>query len=131
MASDMADSANTGVTLTAVKGCLVATLHADLNDSAFEHIRTATLHSVHRHGTTSIVFDLSAVRLLDRHEYEQLCALVAMLRLLGCRTLLVGFSAGLVAYLVSQDVQLGGMEVARGLEEALERLIPQLGTRTP
>lgn len=125
MGSSMADSVSAGVTLTAVKGCLVATLHADLHDTSFEQIRAATLDSVYRQDTVAVIFDLSAVRLLDQCEFEQLRALAAMLRLLGCRTVLVGLSAGLVAYLVSQDLSISGIEVARGLEEALDRLIPQ------
>ena len=127
----MADTGSAGVTLTAVKGCLVATLHADLQDNAFDQIRTATLERVYSNETEAVIFDLSAIRLLDTHEYEQLRSLAEMLRLLGCRTVLVGLSAGLVAYLVSQDVNTHGLETARGLEEALERLIPQVRGAKP
>ena len=119
------DIANAGVTLTAVKGCLVATLHADLHDQAFEQIRNATLDKVVGTGAISVIFDMSAVRLLDCHEYAKLGQLLEMLRLLGCRTMLVGISAGVVAYLVSQDVDIRHIHAERGLEEAFDRLIPR------
>ena len=61
---------------------------------------------------------------MDQHEFGQLQEIAAMLRLLGCRTVLVGLSAGLVAYLVSNDVNTSGLETERGLEDALEKLIP-------
>lgn len=120
----MADTGSPGVTLTAVKTCLVATLHADLQDTAFEQIRAATLQRVYSTETLAVIFDLSAVRLLDSLDYEQLRDLAAMLRLLGCRTVLVGLSPGVVAYLVSQDVSTRGIELARDLEDALDRLVP-------
>lgn len=120
----MSQGSNAGVTLTAVKGCLVATLHANLHDTAFEQIREATLDRVARNEVNAVIFDLSAVRMLDFYEFEQLRMLAEMLRLLGCRTVLVGFTAGVVAYLVSQDVSTKGIEVDRSLEEALDRLIP-------
>ena len=120
----MADTSNAGVTLTPVKGCLVATLHADLHEHSFEHICTATLAGASRIQAIAVIFDLSALRLVDQHEFGQLQEIAAMLRLLGCRTVLVGLSAGLVAYLVSNDVNTSGLETERGLEDALEKLIP-------
>ena len=45
-----------------------------------------------------------------------------MLRLLGTNALVVGLSAGVVAYLVNDDIDTSGLEVARGLEEALNRI---------
>jgi len=121
----MANSTNSGVTLTAVKRSLVATLHANLHDTAFEQIRHATLERVARSDIAAVIFDLSAVRLMDCYEFDKLKQLAQMLRLLGCRTVLVGLSAGVVAYLVDQDVSTNGIEVERGLEEALDRLAPE------
>ena len=120
----MADTSNPGVTLTPVKGCLVATLHADIHEHSLEHIRTATLEGASRIQAKAVIFDLSALRLLDQHEFGQLQGTAVMLRLLGCRTVLVGLSAGLVAYLVTNDVNTSGLETERGLEDALDRLIP-------
>ena len=120
----MADSSNPGVTLTPVKGCLVATLHADIHEHSFERIRTATLEGASRIQAKAVIFDLSALRLMDQYEFGQLHESAVMLRLLGCRTVLVGLSAGLVAYLVTNDVDTSGIETERGLEDALELLIP-------
>ena len=119
----MTDAANSGVTITAVKGCLVATLHANLHESVFDAIRDTTLARVSSSNATAVIFDLSAVRLLDCFEFENLRKLAEMLSLLGCRTMLVGLTAGVVAYLVDHGASTKGIEVELGLEDALDRLV--------
>lgn len=111
-----------GVTLTWVRDCVVATLHANQQQDSFDQISAATLVEVGQGKIKAVIFDLSAVRVMDRHEFGALNALGKMLRLLGTNALVVGLSAGVVAYLVNDDIDTSGLEVARGLEEALNRI---------
>lgn len=111
-----------GVTLTRVRDCLVATLHANQQQDSFDQISAATLAEVGHGHIKAVIFDLSAIRVMDRHEFGALNALGQMLRLLGTSALVVGLSAGVVAYLVNDDIDTSGLEVARGLEEALNRI---------
>jgi hypothetical protein len=50
-----------------------------------------------------------------------------MLRLLGARPILVGLSAGIVGYLVSNDADTRGLEVERDLQDALDRVTGDRG----
>lgn len=111
-----------GVTLTRVRRCVVATLHANQQQDSFEKISAATLAEVGRGNVRAVIFDLSAIRVMDRHEFGALNALGHMLRLLGTDALVVGLSAGVVAYLVNDDIDTSGLRVARGLEEALDQV---------
>lgn len=114
-----------GVTLAPLKKCLLATVHASLEEQIFGHIRQAVLERVAHNEFTAVVFDLSSVHLLDAYEFGQMQQLARMLRLMGVRTMVVGLSVGLVAYLAGADVDTEGIEAERGLQEALERLMPQ------
>lgn len=108
------------VTATPVRGCLVVTLPADLSPGVFDEVRDRTLDGLHHGGCHAVVFELSAVQIMDREDFERLRKLAATTRLLGARPLLVGFSAGVVMHLVESDVDTAGLEAARDLEEALE-----------
>ena len=109
-----------GVTSTLVRGCLVVTLPQELADRLAE-IQAAVLDAVRETGARVAVIEMSAVKVLDCEEFVGIRAMVDMLRLLGARPILVGLSAGIVGYLVSNDADTRGLEVERDLQDALDR----------
>ena len=116
-----------GVTSTLVRGCLVVTLPQELADRLAE-IQTAVLDAVRETGARVAVIEMSAVKVLDCEEFLGIRAMVGMLRLLGARPILVGLSAGIVGYLVSNDADTRGLEVERDLQDALDRATRDHGT---
>jgi anti-anti-sigma regulatory factor len=94
---------------------------AELSTGAFEALRGRTLAGLQQGACRAVVFDLSAVAIMDGEDFGQLRRLVATTRLLGVRALLVGFQAGVVIHLMDSGVDTAGLEVARDLEEALDR----------
>jgi anti-anti-sigma regulatory factor len=116
----MSYSMQQGVTSTLVRGCLVVTLPQELADRLAE-IQEAVLDAVRETGARVAVIELSAVKVLDCEEFVGIRAMVDMLRLLGARPILVGLSAGIVGYLVSNDADTRGLEVERDLQDALDR----------
>lgn len=109
-----------GVTSTLVRGCLVVTLPQELADRLSD-IQAAVLDAVRETGARVAVIEMSAVKVLDCEEFVGIRAMVDMLRLLGARPILVGLSAGIVGYLVSNDADTRGLEVERDLQDALDR----------
>ena len=109
-----------GITSTLVRGCLVVTLPQELADRLAE-IQAAVLDAVRKTGVRVAVIEMSAVKVLDCEEFVGIRAMVDMLRLLGARPILVGLSAGIVGYLVSNDADTRGLEVERDLQDALDR----------
>jgi anti-anti-sigma regulatory factor len=116
----MSYSMQQGVTSTLVRGCLVVTLPQELADRLAE-IQAAVLDAVRETGARVAVIEMSAVKVLDCEEFIGIRAMVGMLRLLGARPILVGLSAGIVGYLVSNDADTRGFEVERDLQDALDR----------
>ena len=109
-----------GVTSTLVRGCLVVTLPQELADR-LDQIQAAVLEAVRETGARVAIIEMSAVKVLDCEEFIGIRAMVGMLRLLGARPILVGLSAGIVGYLVSNDADTRGFEVERDLQDALDR----------
>jgi anti-anti-sigma regulatory factor len=127
----MPTAIDSSATTTLVSGCVVVTFPADLADGLSE-AQQATLERVRVAGARAAVLELSAVRFLDRAEFDGLRGLVGMLRLVGARAVLVGLRPGVVAWLVSSDVDLAGLEFERDLEGALLRLgVAGLGVLHP
>ena len=108
------------VTATRVGNNLVVALPADLNDSALEQVRACALAQVHRQPTQAVIFECSAVRYMDREEFEQLCALFRVVTMLGTQACLVGLGPGIVKYLVMANVDSAGVLAFLDLNEALE-----------
>ena len=123
----MSYSMQQGVTSTLVRGCLVVTLPQELADR-LDQIQAAVLDAVRETGARVAVIEMSAVKVLDCEEFLGIRAMVGMLRLLGARPILVGLSAGIVGYLVSNDADTGGLEVERDLQDALDRATRDHGT---
>jgi len=123
----MSYSMQQGVTSTLVRGCLVVTLPQELADRLSE-IQAAVLNEVRETGARVAVIEMSAVKVLDCEEFLGIRAMVGMLRLLGARPILVGLSAGIVGYLVSNDADTRGLEVERDLQDALDRATRDHGT---
>ena len=117
----MSYSMQQGVTSTLVRGCLVVTLPQELADRLSE-IQAAVLDAVRETGARVAVIEMSAVKVLDCEEFVGIRAMIDMLRLLGARPILVGLSAGIVGYLVSNDADTRGLEVERDLQDALDRV---------
>ena len=111
----------TQVIATRVRSCLFITLPADLLPEVIDSARTVTLESLHRGGSRVVVFELSAVQVMDREDFESLLEITAMARLLGVRPMWVGLRPGIVMHLAEVDVDTSDIEAVRDLEEALAR----------
>ncbi len=110
------------VTATPVRGSLIVTFPADLSPSVFDQARELMLEQMRRGGRHTVIFELSAVDVMDGEDFGLLRKLVETTRLLGARSLLVGFNPGVVIHLVQTNVGISGLELVRDLEAALERI---------
>jgi rsbT antagonist protein RsbS len=118
----MTYDAATQVIATRLRSCLFITLPADLLPEVIDSARTVTLEGLHRGGSNVVVFELSAVRVMDREDFESLRDLTSMTRLLGARPVWVGLRPGVVMHLAEIDVDTSEIEAVRDLEEALARV---------
>ena len=109
------------VTTTLVRGCLIVTFPTEIA-GGLERAQSIALDSVQRAAARATVLELSAVKFMDRTEFQGLRTLSGMLSLLGARCIIVGLRPGVVAWLIGNDVIVDGLEFGHDLESALERL---------
>ena len=116
------DPATSAISPTMVRGCLVVPLPSDLAGE-LESLRALVLDGVRDRQARAVVFDFSAVQLLDCMEFQTVRDILSMAELLGAITVLCGLRPSVVAYLVWSDADTNGLTFARDLEEALEEAL--------
>lgn len=103
-----------------VRGCLVVSLQVDLKDDVLQQFQRDLLASAKGLQPRAIILDLSGLTLFDTHEFAALRRVMAMARLMGCRSVLVGMHPGLAASIAESDVECDDLVTARSLEDAFE-----------
>jgi anti-anti-sigma regulatory factor len=109
-------------TTTRIGSALVVTLPFELDDDALRGLRVDLLDRVRRARVRSVVLEASGLELIDAGEFEQLAAVARGAAWLGARTLLVGLSPGIVAYLVDAGADTSAFEPHASLDDALATL---------
>jgi rsbT antagonist protein RsbS len=110
------------IPLNLVRGCIVATMRADLTHGALEQLRTDLLECVRDTGARRIVLDASAVELMDTEDFRALERTVAAAALMGARTVVAGLQPGVVSALVELGLDGGTLETALDLDDGFARL---------
>lgn len=116
-----------GPTTTRIGSALVVTLPRELDEAVFTALRTTVLEGARRPGTRALVFETSGLDLIDAEEFAGLSAVARSAAWLGVRPMLVGLSAGLVAYLVDAGVDTSAFEPFGSLEDALAATATERG----
>jgi anti-anti-sigma regulatory factor len=112
------------VGMSAIHGCLVVPLPAEVHEGTLAEILEEVLRRVEQERVTAVIVELSAVAVMDRAIFRALRDAVQTLRLLGAATVLAGFQPGVVAALVDLDLDLDDLHTARTVEQALALLRP-------
>jgi rsbT antagonist protein RsbS len=118
------DGESTRVPIQSSHGCLVASIQVDLDDAILARFQRELLERLHRDGNQGVILDLSGVELLDVEDFEALRRCIAMVSMMGGRSVLVGLQPGVVSALVDLDVDTEGIEATLDLEEAFQMLQP-------
>ncbi len=99
-------------------GCLVVSLQIDLRDAVLRQFQVDLLERTKTLQPKGIIIDISGLTLIDTHEFAGLRRAMAMARLMGCATVLVGMQPGLAASIAEVDANCDELLTARSLEEA-------------
>lgn len=113
-----------GAGLYAIDGVLVVPAPAESDDRALQALKTDVLAAVHAASVRGVVIDVSRLEFLDTIMFAALADTARTLKLLGARTVFVGFSPGVVSALIDMDVPCDVLQAAANLEDALDLLRP-------
>jgi rsbT antagonist protein RsbS len=107
------------------RGVVVASIQTDLDDDTVARFREDLLGCVHRTGSRGVILDVSALEVIDAHEFAALRDLTTMVGLLGAEAILVGLQAGVVSALIELDADVEGVQAAINLDAGFELLQPE------
>lgn len=108
-----------------LRQCLVVTLLGETDALAIGRLQSVVLTRVASDRVRGVVFDASAVTVLDSFDIDALVRTLAMCRLLGARGVVVGLSVPVVAALMTLDAPIDGLEAEATVEAALKRLLSE------
>ncbi len=115
-------SANSDPTnFTQIQNCLVATLPVLAADT-LALLEIALIAEVHRLDIRSVLVDCALVEIMDSRDFAQLRKMFRAVEMLGARCMLTSLRAGVVAHLVTYDVDTDGLQTAISLEDGLAAL---------
>lgn len=104
------------------EGSLIAVIQIELSDRVIERFREDLLAEIRRRSAPSLIVDVSGLEVMDIHEFEQLCRIFRMAKIMGCRSILAGLQPGIVAALVQLDADTEGLETVLSVEHAVNLL---------
>ncbi len=116
------DGAGSGPVATRVGPALVVTLPRELDEATLRALRGDVLETLHRSRSRALVLEASGLDLIDAEDFRQLTLVARTAALLGVSPLLVGLSAGVVAYLIDAGVDTRGVRAYATLDDALVAL---------
>ena len=106
-----------GISTSLLSDRLLVTVQGDLDGQTLDRIKTQVLGLLQAHGLKMVVFDVSAVAVIDIEEYKELQAVADMARLLGALPVLIGLQPGVVAFLATSGIDTSTPITARGLQD--------------
>jgi rsbT antagonist protein RsbS len=109
-----------GVALATVQGCLIVTLLGDLDDTSVRSIQSDVLKGIQRGNVHGVVFDLSAVPIMDVYDFNRLREMLNMATMLGARGSLAGIAAELAGALVLFGADVTHVHAEATVERAIE-----------
>ena len=113
------------VALQTVNRCLIATIQIELNEAALASFREDLLDSVQASDIEAVILDVSAIDVMDAHDFEALRRTAAMVKLIGVKAIVVGLRPGIASTLVDMGVSLEGLTTALTVEDAFPLLEPE------
>lgn len=121
------DSSGHGIVATHLEDSLVVTVGEELDGDVLAVVRQRALGALQERRCRAVLFELSALTILDRSEFGELRAIGEMVRVLGAVPVLIGLRPGLVQYLVESDVDVSGIRAFLSLEQGLAALRAETG----
>ncbi|MCJ8273150.1 MAG: STAS domain-containing protein [Psychrosphaera sp.] len=100
--------------------CLVVTPQGALSTGQIELIRESVLIQLQRGSIAAVVVNLAGVPIIDSVEFEGLTRTLAMIRLMGAKSMLAGIHFGIASALAQMDDDMENLTVVRNVDDALK-----------
>ena len=113
------------VSMSQMNDRLFVIFQGDVVPETLSVLSTDLLEYIQTHRITLVIFDLSAIAVLDLTEFNALQSIACMIKLMGSEIIFTGFNPGIVAYLISVDADILDINIASGLDD-IDRALKHL-----
>lgn len=118
-------SGHNGVSMSRMNDRLSVILQGDVVPEMLSVLSTDMLGYIQSNRITLVIFDISAIAILDLTEFNALHGIALMIKLMGAKTIFTGFNSGMVAFLISAGADISGINTASGLDD-IDRVLNSL-----
>ncbi len=121
-------SKNSGVSMSRTNNRLSIILQGDITPEMIDVLNSEVLENIKTQRIALVIFDLSAIAILDLTEFNALHSIALMIKLMGAETIFTGFNAGVVAFLISAGADISGINTVSGLDD-IDRVLNKIKDR--
>ncbi len=121
-------SKNSGVSMSRTNNRLSIILQGDITPEMIAVLNSEVLENIKTQRIALVIFDLSAIAILDLTEFNALHSIALMIKLMGAETVFTGFNAGVVAFLISAGADISGINTVSGLDD-IDRVLNKIKDR--
>jgi len=112
----------TGIATNVSRGCIVATLQADLDAGMLAELRSQVLGLLQESRARGVIVDCAAVEVIDGRDFEGLLQFISMAQLMGAQVVLAAVQPGVASALADLGADLPRVRGARSLDDAFALL---------
>ncbi len=118
-------SKHSGVSMSQTNNRLSIILQGDITPEMISVLNSEVLENIKAQRIALVIFDLSAISILDLTEFNALHSIALMIKLMGAETVFTGFNAGVVAFLISAGADISGINTVSGLDD-IDRVLNKI-----
>jgi len=113
---------STQLVINFISPALVVTMPGVISVSLLSTIRSELLMNIGITRAKTVIFDFSAIDIIDNYEFNSFLALIAMGKIMGAESYLVGVKKEVAYTLVQSEISLDDFESANDIEDAFEKI---------
>ncbi|AMC34503.1 STAS domain-containing protein [Janthinobacterium sp. B9-8] len=111
-----------GIAISMVEDALLVCVQTELRPSTLTELQNRLLGQVTKMAAKGVMLDLSEVDALDVDGFAALIDLSKMLKMMGAKTVFIGFRPGVIAGLAALDSNLSALRGCQTIRQALDLL---------
>ncbi|MDJ0573970.1 MAG: STAS domain-containing protein [Xenococcaceae cyanobacterium MO_234.B1] len=114
----MASLDRQSIPLQIAQNCVVASIQIDLTPELWQQLRQDLLEKLHTSKARGVIIDVSGLEIIDLTDFTELRNLIAMVAMMGAKTVISGLKPGVISALVDLDANIDGINAVLNLDDA-------------
>jgi len=112
------------VAMQVSRNVVFASIQVELDEDVIRLFQEDLLERLHSTGARGVILDVSGLETLDSEEFRALRRIIAMARIMGAESVIVGLRPGVVSALIETGADVDGLRGARNLDAAYRLFEP-------